>query len=132
MVKTGRISSPESYDDLLESLNKRIESSITPLVDVLEQGVGPSLQPVVTSLRQTLRAAVMTQTQAGSAAGEHLAPRELQILNMVSSGFSSKEIAAALNVSPATVVNTRKRIRRKLHISGQACDLAATWRAMQG
>ena len=46
----------------------------------------------------------------------NLTAREKEICNLVRGGASSKEIAAALNISVHTVNTHRKQIRRKLGI----------------
>ena len=52
-----------------------------------------------------------------------LSPREREICNMIKNGASSKEIAAALNISLATVRKHREFIRRKLGISHKDINL---------
>ena len=42
-----------------------------------------------------------------------LTARELEVLNMLSLGFSSKEVAAKLFISPNTVEYHRKQLLRK-------------------
>ncbi|HJL14758.1 MAG TPA: response regulator transcription factor [Sandaracinaceae bacterium LLY-WYZ-13_1] len=49
-----------------------------------------------------------------SAAAVALTPRELEVLRLVAEGFSSKEAASHLEVSPATVDTHRHRIAKKL------------------
>jgi DNA-binding CsgD family transcriptional regulator len=85
---------------------------------------------MIESLRQALKSAV-TQNSAQESQAPNLSQRELQVCSMVNSGYSSKEIALALNISPSTVVNTRKRIRKKMGISGQAGSLATYLRGQQ-
>ena len=54
-----------------------------------------------------------------------LTPTELRVLNFIRQGRSSKEIAQALNISPQTVATHRKKIRKKLNISGKKINLTA-------
>ena len=49
-----------------------------------------------------------------------LTNREREVLKLVGDGKTSKEIAAMLCISPFTVNNHRKNIKRKLHISKNA------------
>jgi DNA-binding NarL/FixJ family response regulator len=49
-----------------------------------------------------------------------LTPRELEVLKRVAEGFSSKEIGAALNISPRTVETHRASIMRKLNLRSVA------------
>lgn len=53
-----------------------------------------------------------------------LSTRELEILRMISQGETSKEIAAALNLSPFTVNNHVGRILRKLGVDSRAAAVA--------
>jgi DNA-binding NarL/FixJ family response regulator len=48
---------------------------------------------------------------------EQLSNRELQILNMVGQGMSTREAALSLNLSVKTVESHRQRIKRKLHLN---------------
>jgi DNA-binding NarL/FixJ family response regulator len=52
-----------------------------------------------------------------------LTPTELRVLNFIRQGRSSKEIAQSLNISPQTVATHRKKIRKKLNISGKKINL---------
>ena len=45
-----------------------------------------------------------------------LSPREREVLQMLSEGKSTKEISAAINVSPSTVETHRRKIMQKLNI----------------
>ena len=51
-----------------------------------------------------------------------LTARELEVLNMLSLGFSSKEVAAKLFISPNTVEYHRKHLLRKTN-SRKAAEL---------
>jgi DNA-binding response OmpR family regulator/DNA-binding CsgD family transcriptional regulator len=52
-------------------------------------------------------------------------PTELRVLNFIRQGRSSKEIAQSLNISPQTVATHRKKIRKKLKISGKKINLTS-------
>ena len=54
-----------------------------------------------------------------------LTPRELDICDLIKKGYSSKEMAAFLNVSVQTVHKHRQVIRRKLQLNNQDVNLAA-------
>lgn len=55
----------------------------------------------------------------------NLTPREIEISNMIKNGLTSKEIAAALNISPQTVNLRRKIIRKKLKITNKKINLSS-------
>lgn len=48
-----------------------------------------------------------------------LAPREVEILELVAEGFTNKEIAAKLSLTPKTVTWYLHEIYRKLHVQGR-------------
>jgi DNA-binding NarL/FixJ family response regulator len=60
------------------------------------------------------------ESKPASAALEHLAPRELQVLRMVAEGKSSKEIAVVLDLRENTVRSYRKTMMKKLGVNNVA------------
>jgi len=56
-------------------------------------------------------------TLRGAEPVDTLSKRELQIFSLIGCGFSTKEIAGKLHVSPKTVDAHRDRIKRKIGIS---------------
>ncbi len=52
-----------------------------------------------------------------------LTSREIEICNMIKSGFSTKEIASALNISSQTIEKHRKNIRKKMGLSHTSTNL---------
>ena len=48
--------------------------------------------------------------------GSGLSPRERQVLELIAQGFSSKEMAAELGISPKTVEKHRQGVMKKLNI----------------
>ncbi|WP_186111539.1 response regulator [Burkholderia gladioli] len=65
-------------------------------------------------------AARMIQASAGAGAVERLTPRELDILDALAEGLSSKQIALQNGLSVRTVETHRLNLKRKLGIEGQA------------
>jgi PAS domain S-box-containing protein len=53
-----------------------------------------------------------------------LSPRESEILTMIHSGLTSKDIARLLNISYQTVEKHRRNIRKKIGISGKKVNLS--------
>lgn len=53
-----------------------------------------------------------------------LSPREIEICNMIKSGFTSKDIARALNITSQTAERHRNNIRKKLGIVKKSINLA--------
>ena len=53
-----------------------------------------------------------------------LTQKEIDVCNMIKNGFSSKQFAEAMNISPRTIETHRNNIRKKLAISGKEINLA--------
>jgi DNA-binding NarL/FixJ family response regulator len=51
---------------------------------------------------------------------KELTRRELQIIQLIAEGFTDREIAVDINISPATVNTHRKNILRKLKLKNTA------------
>jgi DNA-binding NarL/FixJ family response regulator len=60
---------------------------------------------------------------------ERLSNRELQVLNLIGSGKSTREIAADLNLSVKTVESHRQRLKKKLNLesSPKLVQFAVNW-----
>jgi DNA-binding NarL/FixJ family response regulator len=60
---------------------------------------------------------------------ERLSNRELQILQMIGSGLSTRQAAEALSLSMKTIESHRERIKRKLHLAtgSQLVQYAVNW-----
>lgn len=54
-----------------------------------------------------------------------LTPREIEICNMIRTGFTNKEIANQLTLSELTVERHRKHIRSKLGITNEKINLSS-------
>jgi len=77
-------------------------------LDILDQNIKDMASPLIYS--------VMTMNL-------RLTPAEMQISNFIRQGYSSKEIAELLNISPATIDKHRKNIRKKLGITNKKQNL---------
>ncbi len=60
-----------------------------------------------------------------------LSPREREICNLIKGGATSKEIAASLSISLATVRKHRELIRRKLGLTNKDINLLSYLSGMQ-
>ena len=90
--------------------------------------------------RRYVSSAVSASLQRKTAAGkcgngadpvDSLSNRELQILEMIGRGLSSRQIAESLNLSVKTIEAHRQRIKRKLNLKTgvQLVNFAVTWAA---
>ena len=57
--------------------------------------------------------------EPGGAAGPALTPREKEILRLLAEGYSNKEIADRLVVSPSTIHSHRSNLMKKLNLSSR-------------
>jgi PAS domain S-box-containing protein len=83
-------------------------------VDVLERGIKNAFGADINEYKNNV---------------EKLTPRELDILEMIRSGSSSKQIAEKLDLSSQTVHKHRQSIRRKLQIDHREINLATYLRS---
>jgi PAS domain S-box-containing protein len=83
-------------------------------VDVLERGIQNAFGADINDYKNNI---------------EKLTPRELDILEMIRQGRSSKQIAEALDLSSQTVHKHRQSIRRKLQIDHREINLATYLRS---
>jgi FixJ family two-component response regulator len=92
-------------------------------VDFLQKPVPPSV------LLERIRAAIEMDRQARAATTErapvierlaHLTPREREVLELLITGHTSKQIAAALHVSVRTVEGHRRMVLSKMDVSSAA------------
>ena len=76
-----------------------------------------------------LRTAASGGRQAVADPIERLSNRELQILQMIGSGLSTRQAAETLSLSVKTIETHRERIKRKLHLAtgSQLVQYAVNW-----
>lgn len=96
------------------------------VVDFLEKPAERDL--LLQRVRQALQQSTQTQAQLGELYGIQqrialLTPRERELLDMIVSGKSNKQIAAELYISEKTVANHRARLMEKMEALN-AADLA--------
>jgi DNA-binding NarL/FixJ family response regulator len=61
-------------------------------------------------------------------ATHNLSRRELEVLRLLASGCSNKDMAALLELRPKTVTHYASNLYRKLEVSGRAQAVSAAWR----
>lgn len=102
-----------------------IEQSILPMLRRLKEMTHSSTRKNVEMLEKDLLKIASPLIDVLKSRMAKLTPREIEICRLVKNGFTSKEIAAALNSSVQTVLKQRKLIRKKLGISNKNINLAA-------
>lgn len=93
------------YDKLKTS---RPHSDLRTLIDIISRNTEESLAPLASS---------------PAAAYQQFTPSEIQVVDLIKAGKTSKEIAALLNISPRSVFFHRNNIRRKLGIHNTKANL---------
>lgn len=92
--------------------------SLFEALDAVRRGESYFSSAIAARLVEMIRRGVSEPSR--SAQFEKLSPRERQILHLVSEGKTSKEAAAALNLTPHTVRSYRKVMMRKLSVTNAA------------
>jgi len=115
---SGYIMKQAAADQLLVAL-RRVLAGGTYLSDSLAQSLG------------RLRAGSPAAGSAGVDPLERLSNRELQVLNLIGRGQSSREAAEALGLSVKTVETHRQSLKRKLNLAtnAQLLQYAINWYA---
>jgi DNA-binding CsgD family transcriptional regulator len=67
---------------------------------------------------------IQSLTSGGGACASLLSPRQLEVLEMIGHGYTSKEIAHLMKLSPDTVASYRKAICKKLNAHSTAALIA--------
>ncbi|MBI4970430.1 MAG: PAS domain S-box protein [Candidatus Omnitrophica bacterium] len=100
----------KSLFPLLRSLKKNISQENVRHIEIIEKNLDELLhQPADSHLSVKLPS---------------LAPRELEICNLIRNGLESREIARILKTSLLTVETQRNKIRKKLGLSNKSVSLA--------
>lgn len=114
-------------DDEKNQIARRVKSNVDrialPLLDAISQKTGSSCEAYIRLLRGCLNELTAPFVNRLESHDVRLSRREIEICNMVISGFSSKEIAGILNSSVNTVLQQRKSIRKKLGIANKNINL---------
>jgi len=59
--------------------------------------------------------------------GDALSPRELEVLRLIASGCSNKDVASTLKLRPKTVMHYASNVYRKLEVRSRAQAVAVAW-----
>jgi PAS domain S-box-containing protein len=103
----------------------RIETVLKPVLAKLIENGGQLNKKDVAQLENGINSIIGADVDRFQENLTKLTPRELDICDLIKKGFSSKEIAAFLDVSVQTVHKHRQLIRRKLQLNNQDVNLAA-------
>ena len=109
---------------LEKQVQANVDHLLKPAIEKLK-GKGSLLAERYTALlEENLKEITSTFGNDISSKMLSLTRKEIDICNMVKTGFSSKQISEAMNVSTRTIETHRNSIRKKLKISGKEVNLA--------
>ncbi len=106
-------------------IDANVERVLLPQLQALARQVSSQQKQSVALLEKGLAELTDPFTQRISSACRKLTPTEIEICSLIRNGLSTKEIARARQVTPATVFKQRESIRRKLSIVGTNTNLTA-------
>lgn len=105
------------------NITANMEQLIIPTLRRIKESMPPSKARTFEMLEKDLVEVASPFIEILKYNPARLSPREIEICNLIKNGFSSKDIAAALNSSVQTVQKQRKIIRKKFGISNQSVNL---------
>jgi DNA-binding NarL/FixJ family response regulator len=107
-----------------EAIVTNVDKVLMPVLRALEQEVPLDQRKYVSLLKDNLEEITSPFADKLSRAFMSLTAVEIRICQMIRDGATTKEIAQARHVSPATVARQRERIRHKLGLTGTDANLA--------
>ncbi|MCE7914074.1 MAG: PAS domain S-box protein [Nitrosomonas sp. PRO4] len=116
------------------ALSNEMDNHIHPLLKKLKTANKGRRQSI--KLLKILESGLMELTRTYGSVNsftlfQKLSPAETQVAAMIKSGQSTKIIAAALSVSPGTVNNHRKQIRKKLGLDSRSTNLRSFLQSLE-
>ncbi|UCD63274.1 MAG: PAS domain S-box protein [Candidatus Zixiibacteriota bacterium] len=108
---------------LATQIHLNVNRVVLPVVNALAEKAGSEGEHYIALLKSCLIDLTSPFVSNLERDFANLTPRELEICEMIKTGFTSKQIAGALNNSVETVLKQRKIIRRKLGISKKDINL---------
>ena len=108
-----------------QQLQSNIDKVVLPLLADLEGQANNDSKQMINLIRSVLTEISLPLVDEFEKKRSLLSPREIQISKMISQGHSTKQIASLLSLSCGTIEQQRKRIRRKLGITGNKVNLTS-------
>lgn len=123
----------EDRQKLEDTMLANVRELILPYVEeLLATNLRGRERIVAELIRERLQEIISPVLNRLASVRDLLTPREMEVANMVREGRSSKDIAAVLMISVPAVDFHRKRIRRKLRLSGSGRNLRSYLLSLQG
>ena len=116
----------ETKKEAEEKLSLNVHSLLLPLVAQLKSSrLNPGQRTLLNFIESTLAEITSGFSRELSSPAWGLTPREILVAGLIKGGKTSKEIAAMLLVSPASIEFHRGNIRKKLGLTHQRTNLRA-------
>ncbi len=115
----------EEKKHVMRDIQSNIERIARPILRMIEEKISPRESRYVTLLDSCLNDISSPFISRLEMNNSKLTPREIEICHMIRNGFSSKAIAATLNISLQTVHKQRKQIRAKLDLTNRKINLTS-------
>jgi DNA-binding NarL/FixJ family response regulator len=115
----------EEKKHVMRDIQSNIERIARPILRMIEEKISPRENRYVTLLDSCLDDISSPFISRLEMNNNKLTPREVEICHMIRNGFSSKAIAATLNISLQTVHKQRKQIRAKLDLTNKKINLTS-------
>ena len=114
----------EEKRSVMRCVAENVEKILMPVINAMEAQMPPQQQRYMTLLRKHLQDIASPFVHSLSSAYEKLSPSEIQVCDLIRTGYTTKEVAGLRGVTQATVSKQRETIRRKLHLSHSEKNLA--------
>jgi DNA-binding NarL/FixJ family response regulator len=120
-LRTLLIKQYEHIEEVRKSCMSVIRERVQPHIDLLETRI---MDPELKECLKLIRFSLLGKSPGNNTLlMRDFSPREIQIINFIINGKSSKEIAHALRLAPKTIHSHREQIRRKLGITNRGINL---------
>jgi len=114
----------EEVEDLRKNIQFNFEKLVIPYLDELAgQETLPRNIAYLQTIKENLKEITSPHIRQFSSLYERLSPRQVQVINLVRQGKTSKEIAEIFSVSKATVDFHRNNVRKKLGLNCKKVNL---------
>ncbi len=111
--------------EIEEAVTYNAEKLLIPMVIKLRENENKKNSKIFDLLEKSIKQITSQFGQKLDRSFAKLSSKEIQITNMIRSGFTSKQIASSFDISLKTVETHRRNIRKKLDIKNREVNLAS-------